>query len=118
MGSGGHVIQGDGVDFLAVAEGAVACVVSKAVLDADNNPAEVSLDRSASGYAAAHQRFVKTTPNPNATKNRRGELLPPPPPPPPPAADDVALTEALVEVCECDNVVVGADVVECSLVAC
>ena len=28
-----------------------------------------------------HQRFVKTTPNPKATKNRRGELLPPPPPP-------------------------------------
>jgi hypothetical protein len=33
-----------------------------------------------------HQRFVKTTPKPRATKKRRGELelLPPPPPPPPP----------------------------------
>jgi hypothetical protein len=31
-----------------------------------------------------HQRFVNTTPNPKATKNRRGELLPPPPPPPDP----------------------------------
>jgi hypothetical protein len=25
----------------------------------------------------AHHRFVKTTPKPNATKNKRGELLPP-----------------------------------------
>ena len=34
------------------------------------------------GPITTHQRFVKTTPNPKATKNRRGELLPPPPPPP------------------------------------
>jgi hypothetical protein len=27
---------------------------------------------------------VKTTPNPRATKNSKGELVPPPPPPPPP----------------------------------
>jgi hypothetical protein len=38
---------------------------------------------------ASHQRFVKTTPKPNATKNSRGELLPPPPPPPPDADEDV-----------------------------
>jgi hypothetical protein len=29
-------------------------------------------------------KFVKTTPNPSATKNSSGELVGPPPPPPPP----------------------------------
>lgn len=31
-----------------------------------------------------YHKFVKTTPNPNATKNNNGELVGPPPPPPPP----------------------------------
>lgn len=31
----------------------------------------------------AYHRLVKTTPNPSATKNNSGELVPPPPPPPP-----------------------------------
>jgi hypothetical protein len=30
----------------------------------------------------SYQRFVKTTPNPRATKNSKGELVPVPPPPP------------------------------------
>ena len=31
-----------------------------------------------------YHRLVKTTPNPKATKNNRGELVGPLPPPPPP----------------------------------
>jgi hypothetical protein len=50
---------------------------------------------------------VKTTPNPNATKNRRGELLPPPLPP---DMVVVVLGAAEVVVGEDDNVVEGVDV--------
>jgi hypothetical protein len=38
----------------------------------------------------SHHRFVKTTPNPSATKNSKGELVGPPPPPPPPEAEEEA----------------------------
>lgn len=35
------------------------------------------------GFLTYH-KFVKTTPNPKATKKSKGELVGPPPPPPPP----------------------------------
>ena len=47
-----------------------------------------------------HQRFVKTTPKPNATKNRSGELVGPGLPPPWPLGLDVG-----------DEVEVGVDIV-------
>ncbi len=48
-----------------------------------------------------YHKLVNTTPNPNATKNSRGELVGPLPPPPPPpevgdgeaADDDVDMTK-------------------------
>lgn len=44
-----------------------------------------------------YHKFVKTTPNPNATKNNNGELVGPPPPPPPP--DGVAVGEGEGTTC-------------------
>lgn len=55
----------------------------------------------------AHHRFVKTTPNPRATKNSSGEL--PPPPLPPLPDDEVALGEAEVAVCDMTRVLEGVD---------
>src|SRR5947209_15301260 len=55
--------------------------------------AEVKVQNNVFG---THQRFVKTTPNPNATKNRRGELVGPGLPPPWALGLDVA--EAVAEV--------------------
>lgn len=45
-----------------------------------------------------YHKFVKTTPNPNATKNNNGELVGPPPPPPPPF-DGVAVGLGEVTTC-------------------
>lgn len=45
-----------------------------------------------------YHKFVKTTPNPNATKNNNGELVGPPPPPPPPLG--VAAEVGEVTTCE------------------
>jgi hypothetical protein len=45
-----------------------------------------------------HQRFVKTTPKPNATKNKSGELVGPGLPPPWALGLDVAEAPAEVEV--------------------
>lgn len=42
---------------------------------------------------------MKTTPNPNATKNNNGELVGPPPPPPPPPLDGVVVGEGEVTDC-------------------
>lgn len=43
-----------------------------------------------------YHRFVKTTPNPKATKNSKGELVGPLPPPPPPL--DVCVGEGRADV--------------------
>jgi hypothetical protein len=63
---------------------------------------------------ASHQRFVKTTPKPNATKNSRGELLPPPPPPP--DADEDVLGAGEVVDCGGGMVLEGVGVVTSALV--
>ena len=54
---------------------------------------------------------MKTTPNPNATKNSRGELVGPPPPPFPPPCDVVAAGGAGVE-----GVGIGGGTVELDMV--
>jgi hypothetical protein len=63
---------------------------------------------------ASHQRFVKTTPKPNATKNSRGELLPPPPPPP--DADEDVLGAGEVVDCGGGMVLEGVGVGTSALV--
>lgn len=47
---------------------------------------------------SAYHKFVKTTPNPRATKKSSGELLGPPPPPELPVEVLVAALVVLVEV--------------------
>ena len=79
-----HVVEGDGFSILASHPHlTVASIVSEAVLNADDNPVRcVKMTRMlAAGEAArhgdkmsAHQRFVKTTPKPRATKKSSGEL--------------------------------------------
>jgi hypothetical protein len=51
-----------------------------------------------SGAHDAYHKFVNTTPKPNATKKRRGELGPLLPPPPLAAADDDAAAVAVALV--------------------
>ena len=45
-----------------------------------------------------YHKFVKTTPNPNATMINNGELVGPPPPPPPPL-DDVGVGVGELTTC-------------------
>ena len=77
------------IDRLAIFTGlqlTVTLIVSEAVFDANNDPAVV-----VSGFQSrlmhdpqgvdvtteTYQRFVKTTPKPNATKKSKGELVGP-----------------------------------------
>ena len=81
-----HVFEVDRLSVLVEPQGPVACIVAEAVLDTDNDPIITSRVRLHPSHLArgafqeklcAHHRFVKTTPKPSATKNRRGdELLP------------------------------------------
>lgn len=116
MRSSGHVIQADRIDLLA--EGAVACAALEAVLEPHNNPAEFSSSMNRE-HIAAYKRLLKTTPNPNATKDRRCKLLPPPPLHSP-GMDKAALGPGDLEVCRSGNVIVGtmSAVRGASLVAC
>lgn len=53
----------------------------------------------------AYQRFVKTTPNPKATKNSNGELVGPLLPPPDPPLFDVGVADCADEVVDVDIVI-------------
>ena len=82
-----HRTQVNGVSVFAISQCAVALVISEAVLHANDDPGddcqltvgwaerlggEVQDDRW-----VTHQRLVKTTPKPKATKNNSGELVGP-----------------------------------------
>lgn len=56
---------------------------------------------------AAHQRFVKTTPKPRATKKRSGELVGPPPPLLPLSL--LVVAEGKADVVEEDGELIAAD---------
>jgi hypothetical protein len=79
-------------------------IISKTVLDADNNPIAAMSCKSLPGInhretiLVTYHKFVKTTPNPRATKKRSGELLGPPPPPPLSLPDVAALVLDCVAV--------------------
>jgi hypothetical protein len=79
MWSRRYVLQVDRIEALAISDRADASVVSKAVLDAYNNPGGRSAGKThRSAFGVAHHKFVNTTPKPRATKNSRGELVGPP----------------------------------------
>jgi hypothetical protein len=82
MRPGWHILEVDRINFFSISNGTIACIVSKAVLDTNNNPSIDVSFRVANSVPTlnAHHKFVKTTPNPRATKNSRGELVGPPPP--------------------------------------
>lgn len=79
----------------------IALVISEAVFYADDDPVSVIVSVTGShgrtagvggGELSAYHRFVKTTPNPRATKNNSGELVGPPlPVSVPEVVDDGAL---------------------------
>jgi hypothetical protein len=109
MGSSGHVLEIDRVDILAISKSTIACIVSKAVLDSDDNPSHkcqstkegkerltASSSRRISTHPITYHKFVKTTPNPSATKNSSGELVGPfPPDEPLLELDDMAVVGAV-----------------------
>ena len=82
-----HRAKVNGVCVFAISKCAIALIISKAVLDANDNPdrscqltigEEKNLeDEGQYDRVLTHQRFVKTTPNPKATKNKSGELVGP-----------------------------------------
>ena len=118
-----HVLHVDRFPVFGHAHLPASRVIPEAILYANDNPRSgleaSSLRRNT--FIITHQRLVKTTPKPNATKNRRGdELLPPPlllpfgPPPLSPllAGGSVVVGADVVDVgTPVDVVPVGADVV-------
>lgn len=89
-------------------------VVSETVLHANDNPIfQKSTDvfhwhcREQEGgkeASATYHKFVKTTPKPRATKNKRGELVGPPPPPLPSPLFPVLVGTALELVWEREDI--------------
>lgn len=78
-----HGAEIDPIGIFTVHALSVSLVVSEAVLDTDDNPVQNNQSKVTWNRSPCHayHRFVKTTPKPNATKKRSGELGPLPPPP-------------------------------------
>jgi hypothetical protein len=76
---GSHI---DGFSIFPGSDSGATSVIPEAVLDTNDDPGTISLENEKKkrihGECAYH-RLVKTTPNPRATKNSRGELVGPPP---------------------------------------
>lgn len=81
MRSRRHVVQADRIGVFAISYRAVTSIVAEAVLDTNNDPKYVlAFDLQIVEIViviVSYHKFVNTTPNPNATKNNRGELVPP-----------------------------------------
>lgn len=96
----GHGYQIDWIACLLAAQLAVPLIISKTVLDTDNDPGNrLSMEPGATAQCSddpTYHRLVKTTPNPSATKNSSGELVAPELPPPPPLPVVVAALAAAV----------------------
>lgn len=76
MRSSRHILHVDLIHVFSVSQSAIAGVVAEAILDSDDNPFMTLADVAFTAHRrAAHQRFVKTTPKPNATKKSNGELV-------------------------------------------
>lgn len=76
-----HLREIDGVSILAECSRLTAAlVISEAVLDAHDDPAN-SVSEALWHCVAqgSYHKLVNTTPNPRATKNSNGELVGPPP---------------------------------------
>jgi hypothetical protein len=77
-----HSCHVDWFPVLASSLGRAATVVSEAVLHTNDNPAETvsRTNLHMRRWQCVYHKFVKTTPNPKATKKSSGELVGPPPP--------------------------------------
>jgi hypothetical protein len=76
-----HSHEIDGLTIFAECALTITLVVAETILHTDNDPRQRS--EGAEGRARTkdiYHKFVKTTPKPRATKNRRGELVGPLPP--------------------------------------
>ena len=96
-----HGVEINGLAILGISGGAVALVVSEAVLDADDDPDITMASAKPTPMPASqmtYHKLVKTTPKPRATKNSSGELVGPlEPPPPPPLVSEGMLGGGTVE---------------------
>jgi hypothetical protein len=108
MRSSGQVVKVDGIDRFTVPEGAIARIVSKAVLDSDNDPlikVSFTFGLRWNRSCATNHKLVKTTPKPKATKKSSGELVGP-------DVLDVGDEVAFVDVDDVTDRVVGVGMVE------
>jgi hypothetical protein len=70
-----HVLKIDGLTILTGSQSSVSGIVSEAVFHTHNNPFSLLVADRLLPTDTAYHKFVKTTPNPNATKNNKGELV-------------------------------------------
>jgi hypothetical protein len=70
-----HILKINRLAILTGSQGSVSGIVTKAVFHTHNDPFSLLVADRLLPTDTAYHKFVKTTPNPNATKNNKGELV-------------------------------------------